>query len=293
MRSMIIEYPSFDKLIGTKLGNYRLEHIVRQSNGGPVFLARIDGAEKSYQLRFVVGRTNQISKHREAALERFQYQAGQIVALQHPYILPLLDYGTYQGIPYLVSPHIPMRSLRERLVKNGAMDVLTIGRYLDQIAATLQYAHQHTVLHGGLSVDCIFIRLDGQVVVADFGIWQLLTMNNEGTLRDQFYGLSETCAPEQFLGRPLGPYTDVYALGAVLYQLLTGSPVFPGNTPDEMIQQHLYASVSPFSKWRSDLPAGLYSIIAHALAKDPMQRFRQPGMLANAYHRLVSPCNWT
>src|SRR5258708_18474034 len=73
--------------------------------------------------------------------------------------------------------------------------------------------------------------------------------------------------------------------------MLTGSPVFVGNTPDEIAQQHLYASVPLLSQWRSDLPAGLYSVIARALAKDPAQRFRHPGVLANAYHRIIDPHN--
>src|SRR6266699_3664212 len=268
----MVEYASLDRLIGTRLGNYRLEQSLGQGKWGPVFLARTDTADTAYLLRILSGLTLSGARDRQAYLERFQHQASQIATLQHPNILPLLDYGSYHGMPYLVSPHIAMRSLRTRLAKGVSLDVLTVGRYLDQIAATLDYAHQHGVLHGSLSVDCISIRLDGQLVVADFGVVSLLLLDNKDLLRDQLDEWSGTCAPEQLLGKPVGPYTDVYALGSVLYALLTGSPVFPGNTPEDIAQQHLYASVPLLSQWRGDLPAGLYSVIARALAKDPPQR---------------------
>ena len=288
---MMVEYASLDRLIGTRLGNYRLEQSLGQGKWGPIFLARTDTADTAYLLRILAGLTLSGARDRQAYLERFQHQASQIATLQHPNILPLLDYGSYHGMPYLVSPHIAMRSLRTRLAKGVSLDVLTVGRYLDQIAATLDYAHQHGVLHGSLSVDCISIRLDGQLVVADFGLVSLLLLDNKELLREQLDEWSGTCAPEQLLGKPVGPYTDVYALGSVLYALLTGSPVFPGNTPEDIAQQHLYASVPLLSQWRSDLPAGLYSVIARALAKDPAQRFLHPGVLANAYHRIIDPHN--
>ncbi len=288
---MMLKNVAFDKWVGMTLGNYRLEQFIEQSNWGPVFLARTSGAETSYLLRFLVGPTNLASKEHELYLERFQYQSSQIATLQHPNILPLLDYGVYRGLPYLVSQQIPMRSLSSRLARNGPLDVFTTGRYLDQIATALEYGHEHAVLHGSLSVDCIFIRLDGQLVVADFGVRNLLESHRPDAERDLHYERSEVSAPEQLLGKPTSPATDVYALGAVLYHMLTGAPVFVGGTLDELAQQHLYASVPPLSRWRSDLPAGLYSIIARALAKDPGQRFHQPGMLANAYHRIVAPNN--
>lgn len=279
-----------DKLVGSTLGNYRLEQLVEQNNSELVFLARTaDGTTNL--LRIIAEPAGLSSREREDYLERFLYRSSQVAALQHPYILPLLDYGVEHGMPYLVSPHIPMRSLRARLAKSGPLDIYTVGRYLDQIAATLEYAHQHNVLHGNLTVDNIFIRLDGQLVVADFGLMDLIEFNGQDAQRNLLQRRGEVCAPEQLLGRTASTYTDVYALGAILYHLLTGSPVFAGNTPEELAQQHLYTPVPPLSRWRRDLPAGLYSIVARALAKDPAQRFHQPGALANAYQRIVAPNN--
>ncbi|HEX6481069.1 MAG TPA: serine/threonine-protein kinase [Ktedonobacteraceae bacterium] len=280
-----------DKLIGSTLGNYRLEQLIEKNNSELVFLARTADGTTTNLLRILVEPAGLSSREREDYLERFLYRASQVAALQHPYILPLLDYGVEHGTPFLVSPHIPMRSLRARMAKSGPLDIHTAGRYLDQIAATLEYAHQHNVLHGNLTVDNIFIRLDGQLVVADFGLMDLIELNGQDAQRNLLQRRGEVCAPEQLLGRTASSYTDVYALGAVLYHLLTGSPVFAGNIPEELAQQHLYTPVPPLSQRRSDLPAGLYSIVARALAKDPAQRFHQPGALANAYQRIVAPNN--
>src|SRR5947209_5234825 len=231
----MIEYATFDRMIGTSVGTYRLEQLVGQARGGPIFLARSDAG--AYLLHLLTGPTTMASRDRQAYLERFHHQASQLTTLQHPNILSVLDYGSYHGLPYLVSPYLPMRSLHSRLEKNGPLDIFTIGRYLDQITATLEYAHQHAVLHGNLSVDCIFIRLDGQLVVADFGVRSLLLTGREEGLAGPLTECDGACAPEQLLGKPVGTYTDVYALGTVLFALLTGSPVFAGTTAAAIAQQ--------------------------------------------------------
>lgn len=278
---------SIEKLVGVTLGTYRLEQFLGQSGVGPTFLARTD-ATTTYLLRFLVGSTSISSQDHLVYLERFQYQASQIAALRHPYILPLLDFGVYHDVPYLVSPHIPLRSLRTRIDKNGALNTFTVGRYLDQIATALEYAHEHSVLHGNLSVDSIFIRLDGNVVAADFGMKNLLNMPE-----NQHPEWSDGLAPEQLLGKPASPASDVYALGAVTYHLLAGHLVFEGPTLNEIGQQHLYATIPLLTRWRNDLPAGLYGILTHALAKEPAQRYHQPGAFANDYHYTVLPTNRT
>ncbi len=288
----MIKSVSPEKLTGTTLGNYRLQTFIGQSKLGPTYLARTD-ATNTYLFRFIEGPTYGNVKDYEAYLEHFQYRAAQIATLQHPYLLPLLDYGIYRGYPYLVSPHIPLRSLRTRISKNGSLNTFTVGRYLDQIATALEYSHEHAVLHGSLSVDSIFIRLDGQLVVADIGVRSLLELHTQDTPRNQLIQLYDGYAPEQLLGKPTSPATDVYTMGVVIYHLLTGAPVFEGSSPEEIAQQHLYTSIPPLSQWRSDLPAGLYSVLARAMAKDPSQRYHQPGAFANAYHSTTAPVNRT
>jgi serine/threonine protein kinase len=291
----VIKNLALDKLAGTTLGTYHLERFIGHGKIGPTFLAHSDAnnATTTYLLQFLDGPMYATPKDHEVQLEHFQYLASQVATLKHPYILPLIDFGVFRGFPYLVSPHIPLRSLRTRIDKNGALNTFTVGRYLDQIATALEYAHEHAVLHGSLSVDTIFIRLDGQLVVANLGVRSLVEPNMHDVPRNQLVTWSDGYAPEQLLGKPASPATDIYALGVIVYHLLTGSSVFEGNTPNDLAQKHLYASIPPLNQRRSDLPAGLYTILARALAKDPVQRFQQPGAFANAYHTIIVPTNRT
>ena len=174
------------------------------------------------------------------------------------------------------------------------MDAVLASRYLDQIAAALEYAHQQAVLHRNLTTDCIFVKQDGTLLVADFGVMRILEIGTQFSATDGrrgIYGMNAASAPapEQILGQAVDTYTDVYALGAVLYRMLTGHRVFRGKTREEVFQQHLRAPVPSLATWRNDLPKALDGVIARAMTKEPTQRFRQPGELANAYHEVVAP----
>jgi serine/threonine protein kinase len=278
---------AFDKLAGVSLGNYHLERYIGQSKIGPTFLAR-NNSSTTYLLRFLDRPMDATQGEREAYLERFQYRARQVANLQHPYILPLLDFGVYRGLPYLISPHIPLRSLRTRIAKHGVLDTFTVGRYLDQIATALEYAHEHAILHGSLSVDSVFIRLDGNLAVADIGVKNLL---DASVSRNQAADWSEGLAPEVMLGRPASPASDVYALGTVVYFLLTGTGVFENGRPEDMAQRQINGAIPLLKRTRSDLPPSMDSVLAGALARDPAQRYNQPGAFANAYHLSGVPTN--
>jgi len=287
----MVEPSSFDKLVGTTLGNYRLERCIMRGELGPTFLAHADKGSTSYLLRVLAVPTELTAEARIVYLGRFQQEANQVATLQQTYIHPLSDYGNQQGMPYLVFPYLAATSLSALLAQKGPLDVLTASRYLDQVAAALEYAHEHAILHRNLTTDCIFVKSDGNLVVADFGMMRMLELSRSDTDRNLLYGTaaSNSPAPEQLQGMPADTYTDVYASGAVLYRMLTGHRVFRGQTREELVQQHLQFPVPPLSMWRRDLPAEVDSLIARAMAKEPTQRFRQPGTFANVYHQVVAP----
>src|SRR6266566_6850994 len=276
----MVEQSAFDKLVGTTLGNYRLDKLIDKNDLGPVFLARSSKDSGKFLLRVLTIPANLTAEARIVYLGHLQQQANQVAGLQNPYVLP-----------YLVSPGLSAVSLSAVLAQKGPIDVILASRYLDQITTALEYAHREAVLHRNLTTDSILVKPNGDLVVADFGVMRMLELGRPEAQRNLLYGNSTSSAPapEQLLGNPSDTYTDVYTLGAVLYRVLTAHRVFRGANREEIVQQHLKTPVPPVSKWRSGLPQQVDSIIARAMAKDPAQRFQHPGELANAYHQVVAP----
>lgn len=281
---------SYAQWVGATIGGYRLDQVIGQSILGPIFAAQHMQTQTPAYVRVLdvpPAETGAASATYEAQIER---HASHIATLRHPYILPLIGYGVEQGLPYMVWPYPAMRSLTARLAQSGPLDVVTVGRYLDQLAAALEYAHEHATIHRNLSTDCIYLQLDGQPVIADFGVrrlFELLCATSQASRVPRFYGSVEACAPEQLLGAQVDAYTDVYALGAVIYRLLTGQPPFAGDSFEALAQRHLRGAPPPLAQWRAGLPPALDEVLAAALAKDPAQRLQHPGELANAYHRVI------
>jgi serine/threonine protein kinase len=298
----MVEHSPLDNLIGATLGNYYLEELIEQNEASSVFKARNTVAGALFRLSVIAVPPDLKPEDRIVYLGRFQQEANQVATLQHMHILPLVDYamhsadGDPKGIswPYLVSPYLSAKPLSTQLARKGPIDPLLAGRYLDQIAAALEYAHVQAILHRNLTTNCIFINQDGNLLVADFGVIRMLEIGarlNTSDIKKVVYGMSEASAPapEQILGQAVDTYTDVYALGAVLYRMLTGHRVFRGKTREEMIQLHLQAPIPSLTLWRSDLPIALDDIIGRAMAKEPAQRYLHPGEVANAFHQIVAP----
>ncbi|MFI5272582.1 MAG: protein kinase [Ktedonobacterales bacterium] len=276
-------------LVGSAFGIYVPQQLVSATELGALFVAQGTNPGTSYLLRVLSLPAGVPAPTISSALQVFQHEALRIGQLQHPYILPLIDAGVLGEVPYLVWPLSAMRPLSSQIEQGVPLDLFTIGRYLDQIAAALEYAHQSGILHGNLSPDCIYIQRDGRLTVADLGVRRLIELLRHDMQWHYLYSADDACAPEQILGRAPTSATDVYALGAVLYQMLAGQPVFAGATREDVAHAHLHEPVPPISALRGNMPLGLDELLAAALAKEPAQRIRRPGELANAYHDLVAP----
>ncbi|WP_376795586.1 serine/threonine protein kinase [Thermogemmatispora sp.] len=282
----MLAFPPSESLIGTTLGNYYLEQLIGRNELGPVFLGSTDEGS-TYLVRFILAPRALDPTERAAYQERFLQVAGEVAALQHRHILPLVDYGSYLGGSYLVTPNLPMQTLISALTKSGPPALSTIGDYLDQIAQGLEYAHEQGIIHRNLSTDCIFLLRDGRLVIGDFGVMHLLELAAPAGQGYPDYGSGEGRAPEQLQEHSCGPYTDVYALGAVLYRLLTTHAVFRDSSREGVYAQHLHAPVTSLRRWRSDLPEELDGVVRQAMEKEPARRFQRPSELVAAYRRAI------
>ncbi len=298
----MVERASFTRLTGMTFSSYHIEKLLEQHPWGPVFLAR-GRNEIRYMIRFI--ETSSSETRSEAApadrivfLGRFQQEANLLAALQHPHILPLLDYGVFHAMPYLVYPYSELVSLRTVLSQQGNTDLFAVSHYLEGIAAALEYAHDRAVLHRNLSTKCLYLQPNRRLVIAEFGLLRIIQLSrqgagaggdgSDGTQKWQSYdGSSESSAPEQLLGKNVDKYTDIYAMGAVLYRMLTGHAPFEGKTHEEVARQHLYAIQPPLKTWRPGLPVDIDHIITKALSKEPQHRFQRPGDFVRAYQEII------
>ncbi|MGZ3571897.1 MAG: protein kinase domain-containing protein, partial [Gemmatimonadaceae bacterium] len=277
-----------ERLAGATVNGYRIGALIESNELGTVFTANRDGSSEPDRIRFLPIPPSATGKQIASYLLRFEQQAHELAQVRHPHLVPVLDYGTYEGLPYVVTPDDQGRSLSIELAQHGPAELSAIAECLDQIVAALDCAQERGFLHLSLTPDCIFRQDDGTVLVADVGIRGMLEQDGARSEQPPLYVNSEGDAPEQLLGKPVGPYTDVYGLGAVLYQMLTGHEVFTGNTRDDIAQQHLHASIPPLRRWRPSLPTALDRVVASAMAKEPQQRFQSPRGLAEAYRTAIA-----
>jgi serine/threonine-protein kinase len=220
--------------------------------------------------------------HDPTFLERFSQEAQVIARLEHRNILPVYDFGEADGLPYIVMRYMPHGSLRDRLENASGNDLPLpeIIKLTKQIAEALDFAHDHNVIHRDLKPDNVLIDEAGNAYLSDFGIAKVIetSMTFSGTL---VMDTPSYMAPEQVTGGKPSARTDVYALGAMLFELLVGHPPFEADDALALAYLHVNEPVPQLISSRPDLPAGMQAVIEKAMAKDPDRRFRSGSKLAN------------
>ncbi len=216
--------------------------------------------------------------------ERFVREIQTVAALQHPHILGLIDSGELDGTAYYVMPFVGGESLRDRLAREKQLPVGDAVRIASEVAGALDYAHRHGVIHRDIKPENILLH-DGAALVADFGIALAVsnTAGNRMTETGMSLGTPHYMSPEQAMGeRTLDARSDIYALGAVTYEMLTGDPPFTGATAQAIVAKVMTATPEPVTTYRKTVPQGVDEAIHTALQKLPADRFASAREFAEA-----------
>lgn len=209
---------------------------------------------------------------------RFRAEARAMAALSHPGIVEIYDYGHADGVAYLVMAFVEGESLRALVDRDGALAPHRAMGLLAQAADAIHAAHRQGIVHRDVKPSNLLLRPDGRLALTDFGIARMVAADRL-TAADEILGTSSYLAPEQVTGAEVGPAADVYALGVVAYELVTGERPFTADTPMAVALQHVNDDPPPLP---ASVPRPVRSLIMRALAKDPDDRWPSATALAQA-----------
>ena len=248
-------------------GRYALEMLVGSGGMADVYRAKDQLLERTIAVKVL----HQQYENDKEFIERFQREAKAAARITHPNIVNVYDVGVAEGRHYIVMEYVPGRTLKERIKEEGpvpAAEALHIAR---QIAGALAQAHANNLVHCDIKPHNILVMPDGNVKVADFGIARAVTESTM-TYNDNIMGSVHYFSPEQARGTIITPKSDVYSLGVVLYEMLTGRIPFDGNTAVSIARKHLEEEPQPIHALVPNIPPVVEALVTRMMAKDPALR---------------------
>jgi hypothetical protein len=211
---------------------------------------------------------------------RFMREARAAGSLQHPNIITIFDFGEADGLLYIAMEYVEGADLSEIMERRDPLPITAKVDIIVDVLHALDYAHQRKVVHRDVKPANIRVSVDGRAKLMDFGIARL--EKSDLTRSGMMIGTPDYMAPEQITGGEITPATDVFAVGAVLYEFLTGRPTFQGETLHALIYQVINQQPAPLREVSASVPAALQPIVDRALAKDPAERYPSAAAMAEA-----------
>ena len=254
-------------LIGRDIHGYEFRERIGSGGFGEVYRAYQPSVDREVAIKVI--KTEYAEKPEFVA--RFEAEARTVAKLEHPHIVPLYDFWHGAEGAFLIMRYVKGGSLRDKLESEGAQNPEDVGHILDQICSALEAAHRAKVIHRDLKPENILLDEYGEAYITDFGIAKDLAADFR-TKTGSFMGSLAYVAPEQVLGGAVSPETDIYALGILVFELLTGKHPFAGLTQVQLLQRQLEMPLPMLAELRAGLPAGYDELIQQATVKDPMER---------------------
>jgi len=270
---------------GTKIGPYEIVSPLGAGGMGEVYRARDPRLGREVAIKVL---PSSLSAD-PGRLQRFEQEARSASALNHPNILVVYDVGTDNGVPYLVTELLEGETLRERL-RDSALPLRKGSEHAEQIAQGLAAAHERGIVHRDLKPDNIFLCRDGRTKILDFGLAKLIapepqdatltSLQSDRTQEGTVLGTAGYMSPEQVRGQTADPRSDIFAFGAVLYEMFSGRRAFEGPTPADTASAILKEDPADLLASNPKITPALNRIVLHCLEKNPEERFQSARDLA-------------
>ncbi|MBV8430063.1 MAG: serine/threonine protein kinase [Solirubrobacterales bacterium] len=262
-------------LLGTILsGRYRLEARIGAGGMSTVYRALDETLERMVAIKLL---NREVSSDSDE-LERFRREARAVAQLSHPHIVGVIDAGEDEGRPYIVFEYVEGETLKERIRRLGALPIPEAVAYAIEIARALGTAHARHIVHRDVKPQNVLIDEEGSAKVTDFGIAR--TLDEEGLTADgRVIGTTDYVSPEQALGQAVTGQSDLYSLGIVLYEMLTGEVPFRGDSQVAVAMKHVREPLPDVQRGRPEISAALASVVDRATAKRPDDRYRDDAEL--------------
>jgi eukaryotic-like serine/threonine-protein kinase len=258
-----------DTLINTLFdGRYRILRKLGSGGMANVYLAEDEELGRRVAIKIL----NERYATDDSFNERFRREAKSAAGLSHPNIVSIYDRGESDGIPYIAMEVIEGRSLKELILTKGPLPIPTAVEHAKQVLSALRFAHRNGIIHRDIKPHNILLGAEDRLKVTDFGIARAgaSQMTEVGSIM----GTAQYLSPEQARGAPVTAASDLYSVGIVLYEMLTGKTPFTGDTPIEIAMKHLNEAPRPPSQHRKEILPELDQIVLRALAKDPTERYQ-------------------
>jgi eukaryotic-like serine/threonine-protein kinase len=262
-------------------GRYELEELVEHGGMSTVYRGRDLLLERTVALKVLHPHFLDEPEY----VERFRREARAVAQLSHPHIVGVIDRGQADGQQFIVFEYVDGENLKQVLDRSGPLPVERVIELGIQIADALAFAHAHGLVHRDVKPQNVLIDHAGDAKVTDFGIARSLDVERSFTQTGTVLGTSNYLSPEQASGGPVTPATDIYSLGVVLYELLSGEVPFRGDNLVVVAMKHVTEHPPSLSVERPDVPLQLERAVEHALEKDPDRRFPSMDAFATELRR--------
>lgn len=256
-------------LVGRTLGKYKIVEELGHGGMATVYLGYQEDVGRHVAVKVLPPHPGQSDQF----VERFRLEARTIARLQHPHILPLYDYGDQDDVLFLVTPYIEGGTLRER-IEDGPLPLDEVAHYLRQISSALDFAHKNGVIHRDIKPGNVLLSGEGNASLADFGIVRMVEGGAGLTATDGVIGTPAYMSPEQGQGLPVDTCSDVYSLGSVVYEMVSGELPYSAETPMQILLKHISEPLPNIMDKVAGLPMALEPVMLRALAKDPPSRYQ-------------------